>query len=391
MTRTLNSRVMKIKIPGIREFSNQLVNFPDAINLTIGQPDFPTPNHIKEAAISSLHADQTSYSHNAGLFSLRREVQSFYEDQYNFSYRAEDEILITVGASEALDTVFRTILEEGDEVVVFAPAYPGYIPLIELCGAKPIIVDTSLSAFKPTIAHLQKVVSPKTKAILFNYPSNPTGVTLSREDMQSLTVWLENQDLYIISDEIYSEIIYEEKHISFASMDEIRDRTIIINGLAKSHSMTGWRIGYILAPAFLITQMLKVHLYNVVCAPITSQYAAIQALKYGRNDPFIMNEEYVKRRDYVYQRLNQIGLDTEKPSGSFYIFPKIPSFYRDSHTFATQLLLNGGVAVVPGSSFTSYGEGYIRISYAYSIELLEEGLNRIEKFLLSHNGRESHV
>lgn len=378
---TLNSRVLKLETPGIRKFSNQLVHFPDAINLTIGQPDFPTPKHIKEAAISSIYSDFTSYSLNAGLLSLRQEVQSFFEDCYNISYSAEDEIIITNGASEALDITFRTILEEGDEVILFAPAYPGYEPLIELCGAKAIFIDTTANGFKPTLDQLKDTVTAKTKAILFNYPSNPTGAILTKEEMQPLTDWLVTQDLYVISDEIYSENTFEGRHISLASMQGMRDRTILIHGLSKSHSMTGWRIGYTLAPKYLSEQMLKVHLYNVVCAPVTSQYAAIEALRNGRNDSLPMNNEYIKRRDFVYERLLAMGLKTGKPQGAFYIFPKIPSYFQDSHTFATKLLHEGGVAVVPGSAFTTYGEGYIRISYAYSMDILEEGLDRIERFL----------
>jgi aminotransferase len=378
---TLNSRVLKLETPGIRKFSNQLVHFPDAINLTIGQPDFPTPKHIKEAAISSIYSDYTSYSLNAGLLSLRQEVQSFFEDCYHLSYNAEDEIIITTGASEALDIIFRTILEEGDEVILFAPAYPGYEPLIELCGAKPILIDTTGNGFKPTLEQLKAAVTVKTKAVLFNYPSNPTGAILTKEDMQPLSNWLVTQDLYVISDEIYSENTFEGTHLSIASMEGMRERTILIHGLSKSHSMTGWRIGYTLAPKYLSEQMLKVHLYNVVCAPITSQYAAIEALRNGRNDSLPMNDEYIIRRDFVYDRLLAMGLKTGKPQGAFYIFPSIPEYFQDSHTFATKLLHEGGVAVVPGSAFTPYGEGYIRISYAYSMEILKEGLDRLEKFL----------
>ncbi|CAM3397121.1 aminotransferase class I/II-fold pyridoxal phosphate-dependent enzyme [Cytobacillus oceanisediminis] len=391
MALSMNARVLGLETPGIRKFSNQLVHFPGAVNLTIGQPDFPTPAHIKEAAISSLYADYTSYSHNAGLLSLRKEVQSFFEEKYGLFYHAEDEIIITIGASEALDAAFRTILEEGDEVVVLAPAYPGYIPLIVLCGAKPVLVDTSANGFKPDLELLKQSVTNKTKAILFNYPSNPTGVILTKEEMEPLAEWLKAQDLYVISDEIYSENTFGSRHVSFAALDGMKERTILINGLSKSHSMTGWRIGYTLAPASITEQMVKVHLYNVVCAPITSQYAAIQALKFGRNDPEWMNEAYVKRRDYVYERLHRMGMETEKPQGSFYIFPKIPDGFSDSYIFATRLLHEGGVAVVPGSAFTPYGEGYIRISYAYSMEILKEGLNRLERFIHHYKAKESFV
>ncbi|AXI01347.1 aminotransferase class I/II-fold pyridoxal phosphate-dependent enzyme [Sporosarcina sp. PTS2304] len=381
MGTTLNPRVLEIEPSGIRKVYNQLVNFPDAINLTVGEPDFSTPDHIKEAAIDSLRANHTGYSVNTGLLSLRQEVQSFFADRYDVHYRAEDEIIITNGASEALDIAFRTILEEGDEVIVFAPAYPGYVPLITLSGGVPVLIDTSENGFKPTLEQLKKAVNAKTKAILFNYPSNPTGAVLSGEEVRNLTEWLKDQNLFVLSDEIYSENTFDGTHVSIASMEGMRDKTILIQGLSKSHSMTGWRIGYTLAPAFLSKQMEKVHLFNVVCAPITSQYAAIAALKNGRNDSEPMNIEYMKRRDFVYRRLNEIGLETEKPKGAFYIFPKIPSSFPDSSTFSEALLREGRVAVVPGSAFSSYGEGFIRISYAYSMETLEEALHRIEAFL----------
>lgn len=388
MVLTLNKRVLKLETPGIRKFSNQLVHFPNAINLTIGQPDFPTPMHIKEAAISSIQADLTGYSYNAGLLELREEVQRFFEEQYHLSYSADNEIIVTNGASEALDISFRTILEDGDEVILFAPLYPGYEPLIELCGAMPVLVDTSKTNFKPTLEKLKEKFTDRTKAILFNYPSNPTGAILTEEDLRPITDWLKNQDVYVISDEIYSENTFEGSHVSVASMDGMRDRTILVHGLSKSHSMTGWRIGFTLAPAELSEQMLKVHLYNSVCAPVPSQYAAIQALRYGRNDPSIMNEEYIKRRNYVTNRLLEMGLEVDQPKGAFYIFPRIPMKYGSSFEFATDLLHHGGVAVVPGSAFSVYGEGYIRISYAYSLEVLEEGLNRIESFLQQSNRKD---
>ncbi|MGJ9384382.1 aminotransferase class I/II-fold pyridoxal phosphate-dependent enzyme [Salipaludibacillus sp. CF4.18] len=381
MGRSLNSRVLNIESSGIRKVYNQLIYYPDAINLTVGQPDFSTPEHIKDAAVSSIMANENGYSVNSGLLSLRQEIQSYFEDRYNLFYRAEDEITVTIGASEALDITFRTILEEGDEVILFAPVYSGYMPLIKLNGATPVLIDTSSNHFKPSLDQLKIAVTNKTKAIVFNYPSNPTGVTLTGEEIKVLTDWIQTQDLYVISDEIYSENTYNHKHVSFASMEGMRDKTVVINGLSKSHSMTGWRIGYTLAPAFLTKQLEKIHLFTVVCAPITSQYAAIQALKYGRSDAEPMNVEYKKRRDLVYNRLIEMGLETEKPEASFYIFPKVPAAFKDSFTFTMRLLKEGRVAVVPGDSFSSFGEGFFRISYAASIEQLEEALNRIERFL----------
>ncbi|MFS0784422.1 aminotransferase class I/II-fold pyridoxal phosphate-dependent enzyme [Bacillus sp. 1P06AnD] len=378
---TLNPRVLNIEPSGIRKVYNELVKYPDAIDLTVGQPDFFTPEHIKEAAIASITANQNGYSVNSGLLPLRQEVQSFFEDRYGLSYRAEDEIIITCGASEALDITLRTILEEGDEVVLFEPVYSGYIPLIELNGAVPVLVDTTINGFKPSVDQLKKAVTAKTKAILFNYPSNPTGGILTREELEPLAEWLRTQELYVISDEIYSENTFTGQHTSIASMEGLHDKTIVVHGLSKSHSMTGWRIGFTLAPTFLTEQMTKVHLFSNVCAPITSQFAAIEALKCGREDSAPMNIEYIKRRDMVYRRLIGMGLEVEKPEGAFYIFPRIPAGFEDSLDFSTKLLREGRVAVVPGSAFSQAGEGYVRITYAYSMEMLEEAMNRLEAFL----------
>lgn len=380
MSLKLNPKVLNTEPSGIRQIFNKLSQYPDAIDLTVGQSDFETPDHVKQAAITSIKEGYNNYSANKGLIELRQEVVNFYQSTYGLQYDLE-EVIVTNGASEALDITFRTLLEPGDEVILLSPTYPGYIPLIELSGAKPVVVDTGNNSFKPTIDQLQAVVTDRTKAILLNYPSNPTGVVLSDEETRELSDWLMDQDFFVISDEIYSEITFNNPHRSIVKDSDLKEKTILINGLSKSHSMTGWRIGYTLAPAYITDQMEKVHLYNVVCAPITSQFAAIEALKNGRNDPKVMVEEYIERVDFVYKRLKAMGLDVTKPEGAFYIFPKIPANYGNSLKFTLDLLEKGQVAVVPGSAFSSLGEGYFRISYATSLNNLKIAMDRLENFL----------
>ena len=382
MKLTINEKVEMIPVPGIRQFSNKLVDFPDAVNLTIGQPDFPTPKAVKKAGIRAIENNETGYSHNAGLLELRQAVSSFFEDKYGSIYTPENEIVITNGASEAIDSVFRTLLSPGDEVILPTPLYLGYEPIIELCGAKVVYLDTTDTEFCPSPERLASLITPKTKAILFNYPSNPTGVTLEKERMDELVAVLEKHSVFIVSDEIYSENTFSGEHVSFIQYASLRERLFLIHGLSKSHSMTGWRIGYVLGPAYIMEHVLKVHLYNSVCASVPSQHAGIVALNECRHIPAEMNLDYIKRRDFVYKRLLEMGLDVVKPNGAFYIFPSIRKYGIDSFSFATKLLEEGGVAAVPGSAFTKYGEGYLRISYAYAMPVLEEGMNRLEAFLM---------
>ncbi len=382
MKLTINEKAEILQVPGIRQFSNQLIHFPEAINLTIGQPDFPTPEAVKKAGIKAIENNETGYSHNAGLLEFRQAVSSFFEDKYGFFYNAENEIVITNGASEAIDSTFRTLLSPGDEVILPTPLYLGYEPIIELCGAKVVYLDTTDTEFCPSPERLESLITPKTKAILFNFPSNPTGVTLEKKQMDELVAVLEKHNVFIISDEIYSENTFSGEHVSFAQYETLRNRLFLIHGLSKSHSMTGWRIGYVLGPERFMEHVLKVHLYNSVCASVPSQHAGIEALNECRHIPAEMNVEYVKRRDFVYKRLTEMGLDVVKPNGAFYIFPSIRKYGLDSYSFATRLLEEGGVAAVPGSAFTEYGEGYLRISYAYAMPILEKGMDRLEKFLL---------
>lgn len=381
MEHLINTQVKNIQISGIRKIANQVANYPNAVSLTIGQPDFPTPTHILEAAHRAIDAGRTVYTPNAGLPELRKAAAAFISRKYGLHYNGLDEVIITNGASEALDITLRTILTPGDEVILPGPIYPGYEPLIRLAGAKPVLVDTRSSGFKLTAELIAPHLNERTKAVILGYPSNPTGRVMNAVELQNVAKLLAAREVFVISDEIYSELIYDAPHASIASQSGMRERTIIINGLSKSHSMTGWRIGFTLAPASLTQHMVKVHQYNVTCASSISQYAAIEALTEGFDDALPMKEAYRKRRDYVHARLTAMGLPLEKPEGAFYMFPSIERFGIPSMEFALRLLDEAGVAVVPGDAFSVCGEGHIRISYAYSQEVLEQGLDRLEGFI----------
>jgi aminotransferase len=381
MTPTINTRVQQIEPSGIRKISNLLIHYPDAINLTVGQPDFPTPARVKLAAHQAIAANQTAYSHNAGLLELRQAVSTFFADKYNFTYDPETEILVTTGASEAMDVAFRTILEVGDEVIIPVPSYTGYEPLITLAGARPVYLDTTQTDFIPDPQQIEQLITSNTKAIVFNYPSNPTGVTIPRPTMDALAATLAKHDIFIISDEIYSENTFVGEHRSFAQYPELKDKLFLIHGLSKSHSMTGWRIGFLLASAQWTKHAAKIHAYNTICASVPSQHAAICALTECLDTPAAMNAQYIRRRDYLYTRLTNMGLPTVKPNGAFYMFPSIKITNMTADQFAHTLLNEARVAVVPGTAFTSYGEGHIRISYAYAFDQLEIAMDRLEKWL----------
>lgn len=381
MEQFINPRVKDIQISGIRQFSNMIQNYDNLISLTIGQPDFPTPSLVKEAAKRAITENHTSYTHNAGLLDLRKAACHFLNDNYDLHYSPENETIVTIGASEAIDVTFRTILEPGTEVILPAPIYPGYEPIIRLCGATPVFVDVRETGFRLTAEAIQKAITDQTRCIVLPYPSNPTGVTLSKEELTDIVSVLKNKNIFVLSDEIYSELVYEDNHISIAHFPEMRDKTIVINGLAKSHSMTGWRIGLLFAPSYLTQHILKVHQYNVTCATSISQYAAIEALTAAKDAPRMMRHQYKKRRDYVYNRLIQMGLTVEKPTGAFYLFPYVGNITSSSFDFAIDLVKEAGLAVVPGTAFSEYGEGYLRLSYAYSMETLKEGCDRLERFL----------
>lgn len=368
-----------IEISGIRKFFNLVADVEGMISLTIGQPDFPTPEHVKEAGKQAIDHNQTTYTHNAGLLELRAAAANFYMEKYGLTYTPQSEVIITTGASQAIDIVFRTILEEDTEVILPGPVYPGYEPIIKLCGAKPVYADIRKNNFRFTATMIAEQITEKTRCIVLPYPSNPTGVSLTEQELSDIAKLVEGKDIFILADEIYSELAYDKPHVSIASY--LRDQTIVINGLSKSHSMTGWRVGMVFAPEFLTKHMLKVHQYNVTCASSVSQVAAIAALTSGINDAEEMKAEYVKRRDYVYSRLTKMGLDVIKPDGAFYFFVKIPGKDISSFDFALNLVNKVKLAVVPGSAFSDFGEGYFRLSYAYSMDMLTEGLNRLEAYL----------
>jgi aminotransferase len=377
----INNSVKEIKISGIRQFFNKVAKYPDAISLSIGIPDFPTPTHVKDAGKQAIDQNFTTYTHNAGLLELRKAIESFVDTKYGLQYDPESEIIATVGASEAIDISFRTILDPGCEVILPAPVYPGYEPVIRMCGATPINVDTTKTGFKMTAELIEKHLTDRTRCIVLPYPSNPTGCTLDYSEMEEIANLLKDKEIFILSDEIYSELTYGKKHVSIASFEQLKAKTIVINGLSKSHAMTGWRIGFILAPAYLSKHLLKVHQYNVTCVSTITQHAAIEALTNGINDAEAMRDEYANRLDYTYERLVDMGFDVVKPNGAFYIFPSIKQFHLDSFEFATALLETEGLAVVPGNAFGSIGNSFIRISYAYSKLTLEEGLDRLERFI----------
>lgn len=381
MINKINDKIKDIQVPGIRVFANKVAQYHDGINLTIGEPDFSTPEEVKTAGIQAIRNNLTGYSHNAGLLELRKKVANYFKNKYGFFYTPESEIIITNGASEGIDSILRTILSENDEVILPAPIYSGYEPIIHMSKAKPVYLDTTKTAFFPEPKKLEELITEKTKAIIFNYPSNPTGMTLSKEQMDHLVSVLQKYDIFIISDEIYSENTFDNGHISFASYEEIRNRLFLVHGVSKSHAMTGWRIGFVLGDKMVIEHVLKTHLNNSICASLPGQYAAMEALSTCQDAPKEMNRAYKARRDFVYDKLIGMGFGMKKPTGAFYLFPSIHFTGLSSVEFATQLLEKEHVAVVPGSAFTRYGEGYIRISYANSMENLQEGLDRIEHFI----------
>ncbi|MBM7647312.1 aminotransferase [Bacillus ectoiniformans] len=380
MEHRLNDSVKNIEISGIRKFFNLVGGTEDMISLTIGQPDFPTPLHVKEAGIKSIHNNFTNYTHNAGFIELRTAAANFVHNKYKLNYNPETEVIITVGASQAIDVALRTILCRGDEVILPGPVYPGYEPIIHMCGAAPVMVDTRDNEFKLTADLIEQAITEKTKALILPYPSNPTGVSLSETELQEIAELLKDKDIFIIADEIYSELTYDQTHVSISQF--LKSQTIVLNGLSKSHSMTGWRIGLLFAPEAIAKHILKVHQYNVSCASSVSQMAAIEALTAGCDDALPMREQYNKRREYVFERLSNMGLDVVKPDGAFYFFVKIPDqITESSFDFCYKLATSYKVAVVPGSAFSAFGEGYFRLSYACSMEMLENGLDRIEAYL----------
>lgn len=381
MEHLVNSAVTDIQISGIRKISNLVATYKDAITLTIGQPDFPTPAHIVDAGKRALDQNKTLYTPNAGLPELRQAAARFVDSKYGLTYDPEQEVIVTAGASQALDISLRTIIVPGSEVIIPGPIYPGYEPIVRLCGGTPVYADTRENGFKLTAELLKPLLTDRTRAVILCYPSNPTGRVMAEEELKAVADLLRGKPIFVISDEIYSELVYDAPHRSIAALPGMKEQTIVINGLSKSHSMTGWRIGFTFAPSDITKHMVKVHQYNVTCASSISQYAGVEALTAGINDAETMKKEYKARRDFVYDKLGRIGLEGEKPEGAFYLFPSIRRSGLSSIDFTMKLLEEERVAVVPGDAFSVYGEGYIRISYAYSMEVLEKAMDKLESFV----------
>jgi len=378
----ISNRVREVKPSGIRKFFNMVAEVPDVISLSIGQPDFVTPLHIREACIEALDRGMTGYTHNLGIIELRRGISHFLHKKYKADYDPTKEILVTVGGSEALDLSFRTLVSEGDEVLIPDPAFVSYEPLTILAGGKPVFVPTYEEdnfVIKPE--NIEKKITERTKVLVLNYPNNPTGAIMTRGQLEAIAEVVKKYNLFVISDEMYSELTYGRKHESFASIPGMKERTILTNGFSKAYSMTGWRLGYIAAPAEIIENMIKIHQYSIACAPSMCQYAAVEAINNGDADIEEMVKEYDKRRKFIYEGLLEIGLDCFEPLGAFYIFPSIKKTGLTSEEFSIRLLNQEKVAVVPGSVFGEHGEGYIRISYAASMDAMEEALRRMKRFL----------
>ncbi len=380
----LNKQSQFLKAPSIRQFSNRISQLDDVINLTVGQPDFKMPSPVKKAYLDAITNNLTTYSHNKGLLETRQAISHYLKQRYHVTYDAES-MIITNGASEALDTSLRCLLNPGDEVLLPGPVYAGYIPLIQTLGGQPVFMDTRETQFKVTPELIESHITPKTKVVLLNYPSNPTGMTLSYDEVKALVDCLKNHHVFIISDEIYAENTFNTHHTSFAQFDEIKAQLLLINGLSKSHAATGIRIGFLAGPQYIIDKLTFMHAYNCICANVPAQAATIAALTESMKAPQEMNATYIERRDYLIKALTDMGFVLDAiPQGAFYIFPKITRFTENDHDFCVDVLEKVGVAMVPGSSFTVYGKGYIRISYAYHIDALKEGMRRLKRYLETH-------
>lgn len=382
MRNPLSDTIVTIKPSGIRKFFDIVTEMKDAISLGVGEPDFATPWHIRDEGIYSLEKGRTFYTSNAGLKEMKTEISHYLKRRYGLEYDPDSEILVTVGGSEAIDIMFRAMLNPGDEVLIPQPSYVSYLPCAVLAGGTPVVINLQAeNEFRLTKEELEAAITPKTKILVLPFPNNPTGAIMERSDLEVIAEVVKKHDLFVLSDEIYSELTYLEHHVSIASLPGMKERTVVVNGLSKSHAMTGWRIGYACAPKIILEQMFKIHQYAIMCAPTTSQYAAVAALKNGDEDVAMMREEYNGRRRYLMHRFREMGLDCFEPYGAFYTFPCIKEFGMTSEDFATKLLMEEKVAVVPGTAFGDCGEGFLRISYAYSLENLKEALSRVEHFI----------
>ena len=382
MRNPLSQKVVEIKPSGIRKFFDVVSEMPDAISLGVGEPDFDTPWRIREEGIYSLERGRTFYTSNAGLKELKVEISRYLERKIDVAYDPDKEVIVTVGGSEGIDMAFRAVLNPGDEVLIPQPSYVSYLPCAVLADGVPVVIPLQQkNEFKLTREELEAAITPRTKILVLPFPNNPTGAVMSREDLEPVAEVVKEHDLFVLSDEIYSELTYKDDHVSIAALPGMRERTLVINGFSKGFAMTGWRLGYICAPEEIAKQMLKIHQYAIMCAPTNSQYAAIEGLRHCEGEVQEMRASYNQRRRYLMHEMKRMHLDCFEPFGAFYVFPNIQEFGMSSEEFATRLLEEEKVAVVPGSAFGDSGEGYIRISYAYSLDDLKEAVGRVGSFI----------
>ena len=382
MRNPLSETIVQIEPSGIRKFFDIVSEMKDAISLGVGEPDFDTPWHIREEGIYSLEKGRTFYTSNAGLKELKQEICRYLYRRFEVSYNPDSEVMVTVGGSEAIDIALRAMCDPGDEVLIPQPSYVSYVPCTMLAGGKPVVIELEeKDNFKLTPEKLLEKITDKTKILVMPFPNNPTGAIMTKEDLAPIVDIIIEKDLFVISDEIYSELTYGTDHVTIAAFPEMKDRTILINGFSKSYAMTGWRLGYAAAPHRILEQMLKIHQFAIMCAPTTSQYAAVSALRDGDNDVQMMREAYDQRRRFVLHAFEEMGLDCFEPEGAFYAFPSIKRFGMTSDEFATRFLREEKVAVVPGTAFGASGEGFLRVSYAYSLKNLKEALGRMANFV----------
>ena len=384
MRNAISKKIEGIQPSGIRKFFDVVSEMPDAISLGVGEPDFDTPYSVREEGIYALEKGRTFYTSNAGLKELREEISRYLMRKYSLDYDADNEIMVTVGGSEAIDVALRCMVDPGDEVLIPTPCYVSYLPCAIMADAVPKVIELKAeNQFKLTRQELLDSITDKTKILILAFPNNPTGAIMTKEELEELVPVIIEHDLYVISDEIYSELTYDNKHCSIASLPGMKERTVTINGFSKAFAMTGWRLGYACAPKEIMKQMIKLHQFAIMCAPTNSQFAAVEALRNCDDDVDRMVEAYNQRRRFLLNSFKEMGIDCFEPFGAFYVFPSIAKFGMTSEEFANRLLREQKLAVVPGTAFGECGEGFVRISYAYSIENLKQGMDRIRKFIES--------
>ena len=382
MRNPLSDKIVEIKPSGIRKFFDIVSEMEDAISLGVGEPDFDTPWHIRDEGIYSLEKGRTFYTSNSGLKELKVEITKYIKRTQGITYDANHEVIVTVGGSEAIDIALRAMVNPGEEVLIPQPSYVSYEPCAILADAKPVIIELKAeNEFRLTAQELREAITDKTKILILPFPNNPTGAIMERKDLEEIAEVIREKDIFVISDEIYAELSYKEKHVSIASLPGMQERTVLINGFSKAYAMTGWRLGYALAPAAIMEQMIKIHQFAIMCAPTTSQYAAVEALRNGDDDVAMMRESYNQRRRFLMHEFQEMGLECFEPYGAFYVFPSIREFGMTSEEFASRLLQEEKVAVVPGTAFGDCGEGFLRISYAYSLENLKIAMDKIKAFI----------